>query len=741
MNHRLSYRWGAWVARHARAVLIVWVVVLIVCAVLYPSLRKALSAPDYRVAGADSTRAAALLARYFPAEGDEQDVLVFYSPTRLANQPLFRGVVSRTLAVVRRQPAVASVLSPYHRRGPQQAYSIEQISTDQHAAIAVVGIRGDARQLIERSSHIQRIAAGTAAAGIHVWLTGYSPIAKDLTNVETGDIERAESIGVPVAVVVLVLAFGALAAALTPLLLASCGLLLTYGVLALLSHLFRFDIFLFTIVTMIGVGIGIDYALFIVSRFREELAGLSNGMEVRQEHVRGAVSIAVASAGQMVAFSGVIVACSLASLLVVNAPVFREVAVGAVTVVFCTLGAALSLLPAILALAGGRINSGALPARLQPANTRPTQYGRGGWARWAALVMRHPVIATGFATITLLVLALPAFGLRTGINLDFSSLSGTPSGEGERVLANSFAPGALSPIQVVVIARAGHPITPAKRQQAEGLFSYLSKDTRVAGLVPQQSHGAGLLTVLPSVSIDSPAAASLVERIRHEFAPRLESDDGPRVFVGGTTAQFVDLANETRTKFPLVVGMVLGLSLLLLAYVFHSLLLPIKAVLMNTLVTGATVGLVVVVFQSGSGEHLLGFQSPGFIQVYLPLSVFALLFGLSMDYEVFLIGRMRETWLQSKDNRSAVAAGLEHTARPISAAAAIMVAVFASFLSANVLEIKQFGFALATAVALDATLVRLILVPALMRLLASANWWMPRPRRMQRRSASERPTR
>jgi putative drug exporter of the RND superfamily len=294
------------------------------------------------------------------------------------------------------------------------------------------------------------------------------------------------------------------------------------------------------------------------------------------------------------------------------------------------------------------------------------------------------------------------------------------------VLAQSFTPGALAPIEIMLILPHHHKLSAAKKQQAEELFGYLAQDTRVAGFIPQTSHGADLLTVIPSVAIDSPAASGLVQRIRHELAPRLQAGGGPTVLVGGTIAQFVDLSNETHRKFPLVVGLVLGLSLLLLGFVFGSIVLPIKAAIMNLLVIGATIGLVVFVFQDGHGESLLNFTSPGFIQVYLPLSVFALLFGLSMDYEVFLIGRMRETWQRTHDNRLAVATGLEHTGRPISAAAAIMVAVFGSFLTANVLEVKQFGFALAAAIALDATLVRLILVPALMRMLSDANWWTPR---------------
>jgi RND superfamily putative drug exporter len=713
-------------ARRRRLVVGVWLVVLVACAALYPSLRAALGAPDYKVSGADSTRVERLISEYFPSQGNERDVLVFYSADRSAVSGTFRAVVAHTLRAFAARREVASVVGPYQPAPRREPYSARQISRDGHAAIAVLALRGDPRQLIERSSSLQTLAGAGAADGVHVWLTGYSPITKDLTNVESADIERAESIGVPVALLVLLLAFGAAAAALTPLLLAGAGLLFTYGTLALLSHLFHFDIFLFTVVTMIGVGIGIDYALFIVSRFREELARQSELPGELEQRVEVATANTIATSGSVIAFSGVIVALSLASLLVVSAPVFQEIAVGAVTVVFCTLVAALTLLPAVLAMLGERIDAGALPRRLRPAELRELAFAeRGGWARWAQTIMRHPVLAACCSSVLLIGLALPASGLKTGINLDFSSLSKTPSGRGERVLADSFAPGALSPIEVVLIPRGDRPITPAKTRQAEAQFKLLARDPRVAGLIPQRTSQAGLLTVLPAVAIDSPRATDLVKRIRRELAPALEADGGPKVLVGGTTAQFLDLSNETRSKFPVVVALVLGLSLALLCLVFGSVVLPIKAALMNLLATAGTIGLVVVVFQHGVGERLLGFSSPGFIQVYLPLSVFALLFGLSMDYEVFLISRMRESWRKTEDNRLAVATGLQHTARPISAAAAIMVVVFGSFLSANVLEIKQFGFALAVAIALDATVVRLILVPALMRLLSGANWWSP----------------
>jgi RND superfamily putative drug exporter len=706
-------------ARHRRSVLVVWLVALIGCAALYPSLHDALGAPDYRVQGADSTRAAQLLERYFPSEGSEQDVLVFYSPVLRARDGAFRAVVGHALALMGAQRQVAGVSGPY-----ASAHKA-QISADEHAAIAAIGVRGSARELIAQAGHLQSVASEAQSPQVHVWMTGYSPIAKDLMTVESRDIERAEAIGVPVALVILLLAFGAAGAAALPLLLAGAGLLLTYGVLALLSRVFRFDIFLLTIVTMIGVGIGIDYALFIVSRFREELA-----RDRSEDRVARSVAVAIATSGRVVMFSGAIVALSLACLFIVKAPIFQEISVGAVAVVCCTLLAALTLLPATLASLGERVNAGALPAALQPANTRDDREGAlGGWARWAQTVMRHPLIAAASSAAILIAIAIPVLGLRTGVNLDFSSLSGSPAASAEQVLARSFTPGALSPIEVLVVPQRGHPLGHLSSSRERRLAGEISKDTRVAGLSVRQERGSILVSIVPSVAIDSPAASALVERLRHELAPRIRTLTGATVLVGGTTAQFVDLSHETHDKFPVVLALVLGLSVLLLLVVFRSVVLPIKAALMNLLATAATIGLVVLVFQDGHGAGVLQFSSPGFIQVYLPLSVFALLFGLSMDYEVFLIGRMREAWRETHENRQAVSSGLQHTGRPISAAAAIMVAVFGSFVTANVLEIKQFGFALAVAVALDATLVRLVLVPALMRLLGSVNWWWPVPSR------------
>jgi RND superfamily putative drug exporter len=391
--------------------------------------------------------------------------------------------------------------------------------------------------------------------------------------------------------------------------------------------------------------------------------------------------------------------------------------------------AALTLLPALLAALGARINRGALPERLQPRDAR-TQVtdGHGVWARWALAVMHRPVLAASVIATALILAATPVLKLRTGVDFGIRSLGDTPSGKGEQVLARSFGAGTLAPIEIVLDTPGTHALSQSQQARVARLASELTPTALggVAGVAVTEGRDAALLTVAPTTPVDSYASEQLVRHVRTTLVPPILAGGGLDVAVGGATAKIVDLTDITQAKVPLVLTLILVLSLLFLMAVFRSVVLPVKAVIMNLLATGATVGIVIFIFQEGHGEKLLGFTSTGFIQVYLPLSIFALLFGLSMDYEVFLIRRMRETWLQTNDNELAVATGVEHTARPISAAAAIMVAVFGSFATAGVLELKQFGLGLALAIAIDATLIRLVLVPALMRLFGARNWWLPR---------------
>ena len=731
------FAWGVAMARHRRAVMFAWAIALVVCATLSSTLKHVLSAPDYSVDNSQSLQVEHMLGRSFPGVGSEQDALVFYSRAHRVTDPQFHAVVMRALRAIRPQPGVVSVGGPYGGRGVPAV-----ISADGHAAVGRVALGGDGRERFKNASDVQTALTRVSGGGVQVWLTGFSSLAKDIAQVESADSERAEAIGVPVALVILLLAFGAVAAAMVPLVLAGASLLLTYGVIAVLARVLTFDVFLLTVVTMIGVGIGIDYSLFIVSRFREELARIPESPRRERRRIAEAVGASIATSGRTIMYSGVIVGLSLTSLLVVRAPIFREFVVGAFATVICALAAALTLLPALLAQIGPRINAGSLPERLRPPQVRAGAVeGDSGWARWALAMMRRPIVAAGIVSILLLVSMMPVLGIKYGINLAFASVSGTPSGRGAEVLARSFSPGMAGPVNVVVVDRSSTGSARSKLVVAERgartLARRLRHDRRVASLSLSHSAAGALLTVIPSVSVDSSAASALVSYIRTDLASSVDArhgsgagggpgaQAGPTVLVGGWTAQSLDASNEAGRKLPYVMAITLGLALIFLLMVFRSVVLPIKAVLMNLLATGATLGLVVLIFQDGHGESLLGFSSSSFVQAFLPMSMFVLLFGLSMDYEVFLIRRMQETWRETGDNRLAVVAGVEHTARSISAAAMIMVAVFGSFVTANILELKQFGFALAGAIAIDATLIRLVLVPALMCLLGERNWWLP----------------
>ncbi|MGN6244476.1 MAG: MMPL family transporter [Motilibacteraceae bacterium] len=750
-------RWGTWVARHRWWVLAVWAVVLVTAVLAYPHLLRSLTAADYSVTGSDSARVAELIQRDFTAAGAEQDVVVFDSATLTVQDPSYRQTVDRVLAAVRGQEGVVTVV------GPTDPGAQGQVSADGHAALASLGLNGDDRQRAARAEDLSDAVTRAADGGpVQAYLTGYSPAANDLTDVENADVERAESIGIPVAFVVLLFALGAVVAGAVPLAMAIVSLLATFGVLSLLTVWKPFDAFLLSIVTMIGVGISIDYSLFVITRFREELVRAEESGE--REPAVHATGVAMRTSGRTILFSGTIVMISLFSLFVVKAPIFQGIAVGAVLVVLCTLLTAWTMLPALLAALGPRMNRWSLPRRFRP----PEAYEGGGtvqntvWGRWARTVLHRPWLALPAAAL-LIVFALPTFGLKLGIDLGISAISDTPSGKAELVLARSFTPGLLSPVQVLATHQGSGPLSAQDLTAVDRMTTALSRDERVAAVysvtsvlrqttgqvTPQalaaleqdpqarsllaslvdvdQGGNSTLMTVVSRAPIDSTEATALVKDLREDIVPTYAGTNGPQMLVGGTTAQFTDLSAETLGKLPVVMTIVLALSFCYLLVVFHSLLIPTKAVLMNLLATAAAFGLVTWVFQQGHLTGLFDFTSVGYVQTYLPIMVFALLFGLSMDYEVFLMSRIQEQWLRSHDNDDAVAYGIEHTARPITAAALIMAAVFGCFLVADVLELKEFGFALAVAVVLDATLVRLLLVPAVMKVAGgTANWWLPR---------------
>ncbi len=737
--------------------LAVWGAVIIASGLVYPRLLSSLVPSDYSVTGSDSSKVSDLLSSDFSAAGAEQDVIVFNSDSLTIQDPAYRATVDRVLAKARGETGVVAML------GPTDPGAQGQVSADGHAALASLGLNGDDSQRSDRADSVQDAVASAAGSGpVHAYLTGYSPSANDLIDVENADVERAESFGIPVAFIVLLLALGAVVAASIPLFTAIISLTGTLGALAVLVLVLGFnaDSFLLSIITMIGVGVAIDYSLFILTRFREELARAER--EGRPDPVPGAVGTAMTTSGRTILYSGTIVMISLLSLFVVKSPIFQGIAIGAVLVVACTLVTAWTMLPALLAVLGERVNRWGLPKRFQPADESERPPDRpSGWERWARTVLAHPWLALP-AVILMIVFALPIFGLKVGVDLGLAAVSDTPSGKAEIILERSFSPGAMSPTQILASHQGSGSLSASDLAKIDRLTTSVSKDQRVSAvysistllrqtegevspralarlehdpaaktLVAQtvnvaEGSNRTIITVIPSSPIDSTKATDLVSDLRDKTIPAYTASGGPQMLVGGATAQFDDLGNESIAKLPLVLGIVVALSFLYLLVVFRSVLLPLKAVLMNLLATAAAFGLTTWVFTDGHLERLFGFTSVGFVQSYLPVMTFAVLFGLSMDYEVFLIRRMQEQYLETHDNEEAVATGIAHTARPIIAAAAIMAAVFGCFLVADVLELKQFGFALATAVILDATLVRLLIVPAFMRVAGDANWWLPK---------------
>ncbi|MDG3012928.1 MMPL family transporter [Rhodococcus sp. D2-41] len=731
-----AHRWGVFVARHRWPVLGCWLIVLIACALAYPQLSGNLQGSDYNVTGSDSAHVQQLMHEHFADMGTEQDAVVFDASTLTVDDPQYRRAVAHTLDAVRAGPGVVGVIGPF------DPFAAGQISADRRSAIAVVGMGGTSRTNITDAKRLQDIVGATSTADVRASLTGFSPLTNDLGVVEKADAERGESIGLPVALIVLIVALGAVVAGLLPLVAAGAGLLCAFGVLTALSTVLSFDTLLVVIATMIGTGIGIDYALFVVGRVREEMT--RRGVVDRRradrhqtDAIAESIGVGMQTAGKTIAISGMILTIAICALLVIGSPVFHEITIGVVVTVLSVLAVALSFLPALLAVLGPRVNTLALPARLRPAEVGDTST-RGAWARWAHAVMRRPALYGGLVAAVLVVALLPVTGLRYGIDLGTAALDHTPSGHANTILAQKFSPGMLAPVEIVATGPDDGPVQPSGRAATDRMAQVLAHDPRIAGVLPREENGRMLWIAAPKVPVDSTAAADLARDLRGR-ADEAAAGKSTRILVGGTTAQFVDLSDETTSALPWVLTIVLLLSLIFLAVAFRSAVLPVKAVLMNLLATGAALGITVAIFQWGWGSSLLGFQSVGYLQVYLPVTVFVVLFGLSMDYEVFLIGRMKEAWdrrtAEAADlpdrpdgdpdarNVESVAEGLEHTARPITAAAAIMVVVFAGFISADVLELKQFGVALSVAIAIDAVLVRMILVPAFMKLLGHRNWW------------------
>jgi RND superfamily putative drug exporter len=642
-----------------------------------------------------------LLSKKFPARAGDTANAVFRTADNV-NSPQSMAAINQAGQVLAKQPHVLSI------RGPFDQGAQSQISkTDPHIAYSVIQFDKTTQDL-PKPDLVAFLAKAKAlnTSSLELELGG-QPIAKG----QAFNFGISEGVGFIAAIFILLIAFGSLVAMGLPLLTAVFGLVIGVGLVDLVSHLVTVPTFATELAVMIGLGVGIDYALFIVTRYRQ---GLHDGVEPE-----GAVVIALATSGRAVLFAGTTVIISLFGMMLMGLSFVYGLAFAAILTVIMVMAASLTLLPAMLGFTGRKIDSISFHRPRTTESHRQTV----AW-RWSRVIQRHPWPAAISAFLVLLVLSIPLFSMR----LAFSDSGNDPASFTTRkaydLLATGFGPGTNGPLVIAAILPHG-----ASDQAAlDKVVNTLQADPDAAFVSPPSLNPAGdtaVIVALPKTAPQDAATQQFVQRVRKEI-PQALAGTGITAYTGGLTAGGVDASNQLSHRLFLVIGGVVILSFLLLMAVFRSVAVPVKAAVMNLLSIGAAYGVIVAVFQWGWLAGFFGVDKTAPIDPWVPLMLFTILFGLSMDYEVFLLSRIREEWLKTGDNATSVADGLAATARVITAAAAIMVCVFGSFVLGDLRVLKLFGLGLATAVLVDASLVRMVLVPATMELLGKANWWFPR---------------
>lgn len=696
-------RIARWAIAHRWRTVLAWVALVVVVTGVGGAVGKK-EISSFRLPHTESQRAFDVLSRSAPERNGTNDQFVFVARDGSLQDTGKRRAVEAALAAVARVPHVSSVSNPYAQGG---------ISADGRTGISQVLYDLDFDQVKGKDiKPAQRAAFSARSAGLEVENGGQG--AETLRFEEQGG-GSTELIGVAVAALVLVLTFGSVVAAGVPLLTALLAIAGTLGLVPLISHLVDTPEFATQLATLIGLGVGVDYALIVVTRYRSEVAG---GLERDEALVR-----AIDTAGRTVFFAALTVTIALLGLLVLGLSFLQGVSLAAVTAVLLTMLGALTVLPAVVSLAGRWIDRIRIPMPGGRGKGLGSKAGGSpGWTRWSAAVQRRPWVAVAVSLAVLLGLAAPALNLRLGASDASLDPSASTTRKAYDRIADGFGPGINGSflLAVELPASGGRAAATAVARAAGG-------DPDVARVLPPTLARGGrvaTITLFPKTGPQDARTTELLDRLRGKVLPAVEQRTGARVSIGGATASNEDFSSVVASKLPLFVGMVVLLSALLLMAVFRSVFIPIKAALMNLLSIGAALGFVTLVFQDGDGAGLLGVGT-GPIEAFVPVLLFAIVFGLSMDYEVFLMSRIHESWVHDRDASAAVRAGLSTTGAVITAAAAIMVLVFAAFAIAPDRIIKLFGLGLAMAVLLDALIIRCLLVPALLELVGRHAWWMP----------------
>ncbi|MDX6450509.1 MAG: putative drug exporter of the superfamily [Gaiellaceae bacterium] len=686
-----------WTISHRRIVVIAWIVLAVGALAASQAIGQR-NANNFSLPNTDSQRAVDLLQSRFPAQAGDADQIVFRTRTGKLTDASARATIAPVLARIAKLPHVAGVVSPYDA-------GTNAISKAGTIGFATVEFDQTANQLPKAAiDRVITTAESMRSPALQVELGGEA-----IKQAQQASLGFATGIGLLAAIVVLLISFGSVLAMGLPILTALLGLGAGLGMIGLGSHLVDMADFSSELALMIGLGVGIDYALFIVTRYRD--AYRENGGDVK-----AAVELAMNTAGRAILFAGATVVIALLGMFALGVSFLYGAAIAASLGVLFVLAASLTLLPALLMFSGKRVG------RVRSRRSRPREARAGFWLRWVGVIQRRPVWAALASTSFLLVLAAPALGLRLGSSDSGNDPTKQTTRRAYDLLAQGFGSGFNGPLLLAVHL-------PATGDTA-GLTQFsttLRQTSGVASVAAPRLNPArdtAAISVYPTTSPQSAATTSLVKRLRNDVLPPIAKATGTAVYVGGATATQVDFAHVLAGKLPLFIGLVVLVSALLLLIVFRSLLIPVQAALMNLLSIAASLGVVQAIFERGWLAGVIGVQ-PGPIEAFIPVMVFAIVFGLSMDYEVFLVSRIHEEWQHRGDASAAVREGVASTGRVITAAAAVMVAVFISFAAGDDRALKLFGVAMATAVFLDAIVIRSILMPAVLELFGRRTWAFP----------------
>ena len=705
----MTERIAVWSSRRPRLTLAGWAMALIAAiAISAAFLGDALSGDEEVTRDTESRRADELTFERLAAERepsqDTTEVVVVRSPTAKVDEPRFErrveGIAAELLG------AGATGVTTFYDTGERRL-----VSRDGDATGMLVALGPDAEDDIE--GVVDAVRAADGEGGFDATITGEFTLDADFSTLAEEDLRNGElGFGLPAALIVLLVVFGSVVAGLIPMLLALVSIVVALALLALVGQAFPLSVFATNMLTGMGLALGIDYSLFVLSRYREE--------RLHGREKLDAIAAVGATASRAVLFSGIAFTLAMVGLLLVPHTIMRSLAAGAIVAGLVSVAAALTLLPAVLGLLGDRVNALRIPFFGRTATREQSPF----WSRMVRAVMRRPHAYLALATAILLALAAPVIALRSG-EAGVSTLPDhLPAKQGYLALNAEFPGETTEPVEVVID---GDADSQAVRTGIERLRERMGSEDLLdpAGLQTTRARDLTVLTVPIQGDPLGKDAVDAVREVRIEDVPYAFPKPGVAVLVGGDTAESIDEADTMNDWLPVVLGSVLGLSFVLLTIAFRSVVVAVKAIAVNLLSVGAAYGLLVLVFQEGAGNELLGFPRVDTIEAWVPLFLFAVLFGLSMDYHVFLLSRIRERFRQTGDNGEAIAYGVGSTGRIITGAALIIIAVFSGFARGDLVMFQQMGFGVAVALLLDATLVRLVLVPAAMKLLGERNWYLP----------------